>query len=176
MFEEYLEDADSFIAFANEAGDEREARRSYRAAVMYIMGALEAFVNFIADTFAHGNVLPAYEIAFLQDKRFGIHKGQFRIWPQSEYHRLEEKLQLLIRRFVRDFDFHHDPIWCRVLDLKKLRDSISHPRQDEDEMPVAEYKRRTEAGLAAIIEIMNQLSKGIFDRPLRKRLTDLIPD
>jgi len=175
MFEDCLEDAYFFVCKAQGICDEREAKRNYRASVFYAMGAIEAFINFIADTLAHGDVLRSYEIAYLQDRWFGLHNGQFKTRSQADYHRLEDKLKLLIRRFLPDFDFEAALSWSRLLRFKKLRDALTHPREDEDKLSTAEYKQEVEAGLSAVIEIMSQLSKGIFGKPLRKKLTDLSP-
>ena len=53
MFEEYLQDASAFFdkgRSAAECGDIKKSRRYYRGAVFYTFSAMEAYVNFIADT------------------------------------------------------------------------------------------------------------------------------
>ena len=50
-----------------------------------------------------------------------------------------------------------------------------HPRQAEDQTEITEYQTKVQAGLSSIIELMNCVSKGIFKKPLRKQLLDLIP-
>lgn len=173
MFEEYLEDSNYFALEASNAGSEREAKRYYRVAVFCTMSAVEAFINYIGDTLAQGEIFQPYEIAFLTDKRFNSSKGTFRILEEMEYHKLDDKLKFLVCKFVPDFDFVSTPCWSRLLEFKKLRDSITHPRQDEDEIDITEYKRKIKTGLSSAIEIMNYLCKGIFNRPLRKKLLDL---
>ena len=57
MFEEYLQDASAFFdegRSAAECGDIKKSRRYYRGAVFYTFSAMEAYVNFIADTFEKG--------------------------------------------------------------------------------------------------------------------------
>ena len=137
------------------------------------MSAVEAFINYIGDTFTQGETLQLYEIAFLTDKKFDVLGGTFQIFQQTEYHKLEDKLKFLICKFVPDFDFEHTPCWSRLLEFKKFRNTITHPRQDEDERDIAEYKKKIETGLSSAIEIMNYLCKGIFKRSLRKKLLDL---
>lgn len=173
MFEEYLEDSNYFALEASNAGSEREAKRYYRVAVFCTMSAVEAFINYIGDTLAQGEIFQPYEIAFLTDKRFNSSKGTFRILEEMEYHKLDDKLKFLVCKFVPDFDFVSTPCWSRLLEFKKLRDSITHPRHDEDEIDITEYKRKIKTGLSSAIEIMNYLCKGIFNRPLRKKLLDL---
>ena len=173
MFEDYLEDSNYFAIEASEAPNVREAKRYYRVAVFCTMSAVEAFTNYIGDTLAQGETIEPYEIAFLTDKKFDVSGGTFQIIEQTEYHRLEDKLKFLICRFVPDFDFVSTPCWSRLLEFKKFRDNIMHPRQDEDEIDITEYKKKIETGLSSAIEIMNYLCKGIFNRPLRKKILDL---
>lgn len=175
MFEEYLEDSNYFSVKASQVVNEREAKRDYRVSVFCAISAVEAFINYVGDVFAQGDTLQPYEIAFLTDRKFEVSGGRFQILEQAEYHRLEDKLKFLICNFVPDFDFEHTPCWSHLIEFKRFRDSITHPRQDEDEVDVAEYKDRVETGLTAAIDIMNHLCMGIFRRPLRQRLVDLIP-
>ena len=62
------------------------------------------------------------------------------------------------------------------MDFKKFRDSLVHPRQVDDETSLHEYQTTIRAGLRAIIELMNVISQGMFRKPLRRRLLDLIPE
>jgi hypothetical protein len=178
MFEEYLQDAYEFFQTAKkfgEARDERAARRFYRAAVFYASGAIEAFVNYIADSFARAESLSPQEIAFLNDKKLSFSTDKFTLIERPEYHRLEDKLKLLIRKFVPNFNFNSKS-WSRTLEFKDFRDSLVHPRQSEDETSINEYEKKLRRGMAGTIEIMNLVSKGIFKKPLRKQLLDLIPE
>jgi len=177
MFEEYLQDSYEFLSLGNglaRESNDREARRYYRASVFYASGAIEAFANYIADSFAKaGNITP-HEISFLNDKAlaFSVDKG---VIQKTEYHPLDQKLRLLIRKFVPDFNFQ-SPTWVKFMEFKDFRDSLVHPRQVDDETTIAKYRKRVTDGLKAIIDLMNIVSKGMFQKPLRKQLLDLIPD
>ena len=121
MFEEYLQDASDFLFIANEAskkGNPREARKYYRASVFYLAGATEAFLNFIADSFAKANKLPAHEIAFLNDKSLIFSPEKGTVIEKIEFHRLEDKLRVLINRFESDFDFQ-SKAWNWLMQFKK---------------------------------------------------------
>jgi hypothetical protein len=177
MFEEYLQDSFEFLTKAHEqakVGDEREARRYYRAAVFYASGAIEAFVNYIGDSFAQAGSLAPHEMSFLNDKTlvFSVAKG---IIEKTEYHRLDDKLRVLLQRFVKSFDFQCTT-WTHFMQFRSFRDSLVHPRQIDDETSSADYRKRVKSGLKAIIELMNIVSQGVFHKPLRKQLLDLIPD
>jgi len=176
MFEEYLQDSHIFLALAEEArkkSNEREARRYYRASVFYSAGAIEAFVNYIADSFAQAKSLTDHETAFLNDKRlvFSIDRG---LNERTEYHSIDDKLRLLLNKFVPDFDFNSS-LWDGFMRFKDFRDLLVHPRQAEDKTEIAAYQTKVQRGLSSIIELMNCVSKGIFRKPLRKQLLDLIP-
>ena len=173
MFEDYLEDSYYFMTKASSQQILRDARRYYRVSVFCAISAIEAFVNYVGDTFAQGASSEPYEIAFLTDRVFAPEHGKFEVLERSEYHRLEDKLRFLICRFLPSFDFEKMPCWGRLIEFKKFRDSLVHPRQDEDETELEHYKTITARGISSVIEIINHLCKGIFNRPLRKKLLDL---
>lgn len=176
MFEEYLQDSNEFLSIAEKAfkaSNEREARRYYRASVFYSAGAIEAFVNYIADSFAQAESLIAHETAFLNDKRlfFSIDRG---LTERTEYHSIDDKLRLLLNKFVPGFDFNSG-MWSSFMQFKNFRDLLVHPRQADDKTEIIEYQKKVRAGLSSIIELMDCVSKGIFKKPLRRQLLDLIP-
>jgi hypothetical protein len=173
MFEEYLEDSYHFALKARESSEEKDKRRYYRASVFCTISSMEAFINHIGDAFEKGNVFEPYEIALLNDKKFANDKGEFKILKQAEFHRTEDKLRFLMRKFVPRFDFNKEVTWSQFMDFKKFRDNLMHARQDEDVIKIIEYERKIKTGLASTIKIMDYLCKGIFKKPLRKKLTDL---
>jgi hypothetical protein len=177
LFEDYLQDAYEFLNLAErfkQENDERAARRYYRAAVFYASGAMEAFVNYIADSFAHARSIPQYEIAFLNDRliSFSVDKG---IFERTEFHKLDDKIRVLTGRFAPTFDYRSVG-WNRFMEFKKFRDSLVHPRQVDDETSLAAYQKTIQEGLKSVIGIMNDISQGLWRKPLRKQLLDLIPE
>jgi hypothetical protein len=177
MFEEYLQDSYEFLSLANQyasTSQNREARRYYRASVFYCAGAIEAFVNYIGDAFAKADNITQHEIAFLNDRAlvFSVTKG---LTEKIQYHRLDEKIRLLINKFIPGFNFS-TPVWSNFLEFRQFRDSLVHPRQVDDETTTADYRKRVTEGLKSIIELMNIVSKALFQKPLRAQLLDLIPD
>lgn len=177
MFEEYLQDSYEFFALGKklaEKGNNREARRYYRSSVFYALGGIEAFVNYHADSFAKAGSLTDHEVSFLNDKAivFSVRKGTT---ERTEYHKLDDKLRLLVGKFATEFDFQ-SRAWVKFMEFKNFRDSLVHPRQADDEMAATEYRKRISDGLRAIIELMDTASRGMFQKPLRKQLLDLIPE
>jgi hypothetical protein len=177
MFEEYLQDSYEFLIEAERQTKDRhmrEAQRYFRAAVFYASGAMEAFVNYLADSFAKAERTPSAQTLYLTDSAttFSSSKG---LTTKREFHPLENKLRVLILRFAPQFDFESLP-WNHFVEFKKLRDSLVHPRETEDERLPDEYKRHVRAGLKATIQIMNLIMKGMSGKPLRRQILDLIPD
>lgn len=173
MFEDYLQDAHYFLGQAKAADDDRTARRLYRAAVFYTAAAVEAFVNYVGDTLQKGERFDAHEIAFLTDKKFGLNAGKFEALAQSEFHRLEDKLIFLITKFGAPLDRAANPAWSRFQEFKKLRDAITHPRKDEDDISLSRYQRSVATGLSSSIEIIDCLCMGVFRRHVRRKILDL---
>lgn len=173
MFEDYIEDAYFFATAAGRQSTEREQQRFYRASVFYAASALEAFVNYIADTFAAGDVLEPFDRAFLLDRKFGLRGGEFTILETTEFHRIDDKLRLLLHKFCPSFDLSKEASWSQFNELKDLRDSIVHPRHEEDDVTAADYRTRLSTGLGAVLKLIDCLCQGIFKRPLRQRLLDL---
>jgi len=178
MFEEYLQDADCFFTKAEESarmGNENDARSFYRASVFCASSAIEAYVNYIGDSFAMAGTLPPHEIAFLNDRVICFSPDKGAVVEKPEFHKLDDKLRVLIRRFVANFDFKCTA-WNGLMDFKKFRNSLVHPRQIEDDTSLADYRIKIRRGLSGIIGVMNSISKGIYKKPLRRQLLDLIPD
>jgi hypothetical protein len=177
MFEEYLQDSYHFLSLGDgfvAASNDREARRYYRASVFYASGALEAFVNYIANAFAEADSITLHETSFLNDKAlvFSVDKG---VVEKTEYHGADDKLRLLMHKFVPVFDFQ-SLTWVNFMEFKRFRDSLVHPRQADDETAMAQYHKKVADGLRAIIQLMDTVSRGMFKQPLRRQLLDLIPD
>ena len=175
MFEDYLQDSYEFFSIASQSSDDRQSRQYFRASVFCAGAAIEAFLNYVADSFAQAENLPAHERAFLNDKMLFFSPKKMKTLERTEYHKLEDKLRVLIHRFLPSFDFN-SPGWSGLMEFKKFRDSLVHPRKYEDETEILDYKVRVRAGISAILQIMNQISKGVFSMPLRRKLLDLIPE
>lgn len=176
MFEEYLQDSYEFLLLAQKAKNEREARRYYRAAAFYAAGAIESFLNYVAQSFAHAATITAHEIAFLNDKSLIYSPDKLKVIEKTEYHKIEDKLKVLIRRFLPTLNLGITTWWSELQEFKDFRDSLVHPKKSEDETDIATYNTRVSAGLRATIQGMNEISKGIFKSPIRKQLLDLMPE
>ena len=173
MFEDYLIDSYSFYLKGNSCTEGRKAKMYFRASIFYAVSSIEAFSNYLADTFNQGNSLTQFEIAFLLDKKIVFDNEKIEVKQRIEYHRIEDKLKVLIKIFVKEFDFTSQD-WSYFIEFKKFRDRLVHPRDSEDEIQIKEYENIIKRGLSSIINIMNTISKGIFRKHLRKQLLELI--
>lgn len=176
MFEEYLQDAYEFLLIAQKSRDNREARRYYRAATFYAAGAIESFLNYVAQSFAHAATLSPHEIAFLNDKNLIYSPSKLQVLEKTEYHKIEDKLKVLIKIFLPSLNLEKTPWWSELQQFKDFRDSLVHPKKSEDETDIQTYNKKVSTGLRATIQGMNEISKGIFKRPIRKQLLDLMPE
>lgn len=62
------------------------------------------------------------------------------------------------------------------MSFKDFRDSLVHSRKSEDETLLSEYDFQIKAGFKSVVELMNLISQGMYQKPLRKNLLDLIPE
>lgn len=176
MFEDYIQDAYTFFELANSkatTGLDREAKMYYRASVFCAASSLEAFINFIGDTFKQGNTLDKNEIAFLNDKILEVIPSRGMINERVKFNSIDGKLKFIIKRFNVPIETATLKEWSHFLKFKDLRDSLVHPKTISDENTTADYKKNIRIGLNANIDLMNTVSLKLFNKPLRKSLMDL---
>jgi len=176
MFEDYIQDAFSFYGFAEaqaKIGKEREAKMYYRASIFCAASSLEAFVNFIGETFKQGDNLDKNEIAFLNDKILEISTNKAIIEEKTKFNPIDGKIKFILKKFNVPIDISTATQWRDFLEFKNLRDSIIHSKIVSDEKSLIEYQQSIKKGLNANIDIMNSISTTLFRKPIRKSLTDL---
>jgi len=179
MFEEYLQDAYVFFCTADEAANnskEREAKRYFRAAIFYTSSSMEAFINYIGDSFNKAEKLSVHERAFLNDSQLVFDPSKGNVVTQIRYYGIDDKLKFLIHKFAPVYDIGKSKAWISFIEFKVLRDSLVHPRNIDDEIGINEYREKLRMGMFGTITLMNDISKGVFKRPLRKKILDLIPE
>lgn len=132
-------------------------------------------MNYIADTFEKGGTFTPHEIAFLTDKSLTFSQRKWEVTEKVEYHKVEDKIKFLLSKFSPDFDFNN-PSWSALMDLKTIRDSITHPRNSEDETSSEQYRKILRTGLLGVISTIDAVSQAIFKKPLRPQILDLKPE
>lgn len=175
MFEDYIQDSYSFFELGDECAktDERSARMYFRASVFCAASALEAFLNFIGDTFEKGNSIDPNETAYLNDRVLEVSSSRGTVEPRTRYFSIDSKLKFVVNRFKVPIDLGTSTEWQHFIEFKDFRDSLVHPRDRNDEIELDEYRNRIRRGLNAYIDIMDQISYTLFGKHLRKGLTDL---
>lgn len=136
---------------------------------------MEAFVNYIASSHESAGSLEPFETAFLTDNKLYFDVRDVEVKRRSEYHSVSDKLRVIIKKFVRNYDFGCSD-WREFQEFKKLRDDLVHPREDEDSISLSSYESRVRSGLRGIIAVMDSVCSGMWGRRLRRRLRDLMPD
>ena len=173
MFEDYLIDSHYFGLEAISSQEEREAKRSYRAAIFYAASSIESFVNFISEILQQSGELQPYEIALLFDKKFLLVNGKFALADKFALHGIEDKIKFIICKVDPTFDFSTYSAWNRYLEFKDLRNKIVHPLHGDDEITLDEYRTKLRKGFSSIIEMINFLCQRVIGKPLRRNIADL---
>ncbi len=180
MFEDYLVDAKEFYDMAEaNRNNEQLAKRYYRVAVFCTLSAAEAYVNYLATGFlVSDKLLSDQEIAFLNDKEiiFDAQKGKVR--EKTRYFSIEDKVKFLLTKFPANlsFDVGSDKRWSYFSEIKDLRNTLIHPREISDDIPIEQYRNTLFNGLKSIIEIINIISQKVYNKSLRRKVLDLIPE
>lgn len=176
MFEDYIQDSYTFFTLAVEKQNklqEREAKMFYRASVFCAASALEAFVNFIGDTFKKGDTLDRIEIAYLNDKVLEISAPKAKIEEKIKFNPVDAKIKFIIKKFSVPIDLANSPDWSNFNDFKELRNGLIHSKSQSDDRTMSDYNSSIKKGLNSNIEIMNLISNKIFNKPLRRGLLEL---
>ena len=176
MFEDYLQDAYSFYSLAGEQvglNKERQARMFFRASVFCAASSLEAFVNFVGETFKQGGNLDKNEIAFLNDRVLEVSVTKAIIEDKFKMSPIEGKIKFIIKKFAVPLDIITSGQWRGFLEFKEFRNELIHSKSISDEKSLNEYLTKIQTGLNANIDIMNAISMKIFNKPLRRSLVDL---
>ena len=176
MFEEYLQDASYFFEEGKKEKEVLKSKSYFRCAVFCTSSAMEAFCNYIGETFEHSGTLNEFECAFLNDKEiiFDIRQGEKK--EKTRYYSIEDKIKFLVKKFVPSLDISTNKNWTYFIEFKTFRDQLVHPRMTEDEMEIDQYKKIIKTGLTGVIFLINEVLNGVFRKPLRKQILDLTPD
>lgn len=174
MFEDYLTDASYFIESAKSTTiDSRTKVRDYRVSIFLISSALEAFINYLGETFKDSQNLSLHERDFINDLQTEVNPKTAMLDKKEKFQALDNKIKFLISKFSIQLDMAITPEWSHFKDFKSFRDSLVHPREQASEFTEQDYRKHAERGLKSAIFIIDKLLSGIFDRNLRPQVLDL---
>ena len=174
MFEQYLKDASYFYS----AAENKENKASYyRASIFHLASAVEAYINYLAYSFDHGNFLKTTtEINFLNDRTEYVDAKKGRIKIQKKYYPVDDKLRFLVKHFSKEnSNLIGNSCWSGYIEFKKFRDELVHPKEEMQDITDEEYKVITREGLRNTILLLDEISKSIFTDGLRPGILDYIP-
>ena len=172
MFDIYLEDAYEFYEQASHQEEDNVSKRLYRASIFTLISAVESYVNYVSSSFEEAKTLEPYEEAFLTDKKISFEQNK--VVLKTEFYYLEQKIKFLLCKFNSEFDFNNVH-WQRFVEVKKFRNKLVHPKNDEDVHDKNEYRAMAKDGLSGIVNILNEVNKAIYSKPMRRQILDLIP-
>jgi|SRR6266550_4748647 hypothetical protein len=156
-----LEEAKRFLEKATGGADASGAAAYLHAALMLGFCALEAHVNGIADDFARvRSDLSLADKGILLEKELRLEHGEFRLSGLRMY-RLEDRILFLHQKFGRAPLDRTAPAWGELLSAMDLRNQLTHPRR----VPTI-TAGQVERALRAIIDVIDALFRGIYNRPL----------
>ena len=144
-YRELIEDAQWFCDQAEDVQKGiKTLQRFSTASILFSFMALESFIN---DMMSDFTVLPAglltpHELGFLSEKAVeltdsGKDAGRFEVTNKRHYQSLEYKIMFLVARFSGDTVDKGSSLWQRFQKIKDIRDSLTHPRKDNEPPPVS---------------------------------------
>jgi hypothetical protein len=137
---------------------------------------MEAFINYIGDSFNKAETLSTHERAFLNDIQLIFDPKKGILQSQCRYFSIDDKAKFLLKHFSPKYDFGESEAWASFINFKIFRDSLVHPRQMDDEIEIGVYNDKLRIGMFGTITLMNDISQSVYKRPLRKKILDLIPE
>ena len=165
----YMQTAEKHYAFASD--EEEEFRRMPHIAIATILAwcSIESFVNSMLDDFSSiAHHFQLHERALLEEKKVmfedtGLQAGTFALKGKA-YWRTEHKIQFLVSKFGAGVDTSDlnrgQSLWQSFQALKRTRNAIVHPRQNEPSITVDDVETYIDTAKRVIqtvgLEVWNQ--------------------
>lgn len=96
----------------------------------------------------------------LLERNVTFRSGGFHLTSSVKFYNLEEKMELLVRKFSDEL-ITEETWWTKLKSSIKIRNSIAHPKE-EVELRKADVK----AALQAVLECVSSLYLAVFNRKL----------
>ena len=122
-----LEESKRFLEKAED--DEEPATSAYlHASSLLAFCALEAHVNAIADDFLSRAELSPHELGVRTEREVRLERGAFQVQSSFKMVRLEDRIDFLHARFSGLPIDHSNSWWSQLADATKLRNKLTHPK------------------------------------------------
>jgi hypothetical protein len=141
VFRDYIEYSEKFLDEARIKDQDWSAKPYIIGSILFSWIAMESFINNRMADFAAlpEGYLSEHEKGFLQEKQVklqiaGKNAGKFIVSNQDSYVKIEEKLLFLISKCGKSLSvpIKTSNIWTPLKQIKKIRDSLTHPRVGSD--------------------------------------------
>lgn len=157
-----LEEAKRFLEKAVDSDDEGAEHAFLHASLMLSFCALEAHIHAIGDDFADNDVFSVHERGILQERAVRLVNGKFVIhMDQLKVSRLEDRIQLLYRKFSGASLDRTVNWWSRLREAMEVRNQLTHPKG----VPLIDadiVKRAIDAIVAALDAVYRAVYKRKF--------------
>jgi hypothetical protein len=153
-----LEEAKQFLE--KSAGGTGAGVHAYlHAALMLGFSALEAHLNAIAEDFETRKELTPHETAVLLEKTVRLEDGEFKVTPKLQMSRIEDRIQLLHRKFAGVPADKSSLWWMHLMTALNLRNELTHPKG----VPTITRDAVSRA-LQAIVDALDAIYKAVYKR------------
>lgn len=158
-----FEEAKRFLEIANTKAGDLAARDAYaHAALLLGFSSLEAHLNAVAAELAIRPSLDALDVSILIEREIKLDEGRFQTTQKLKMYRLEDRLSYILA--------NHSPYgtkspttslwWSNLKTGIELRNQLVHPKKEVQVSTTA-----VATALTAILDCLNDLYRGVYDRP-----------
>ena len=156
-----LEEAKRFLERAKDAVGTAAESPNLHAALMLAFCSLEAHVNSIADEFSNRSELSVHEKGILIERDVQLQEGMFRLTAKLRISSMEDRITLLHHKFSKK-GLEAKAEWrSKLSSAIDLRNKLTHPKIIPS-ITVGAIEKVIEA----VIETINALYVGLYNRPL----------
>ena len=155
-----LEESKRFFEKARSSKSNEEQAAFIHASLLLVISSIEAFVNGITDDFADSNKFSLLEKSLLLEKEVSFTKGTFDLNDKLKISRLNDKIELLYKKFKNNpIDKFSSGWWAELQAGIHLRNQLVHPKES-----VIISISQLENTIKAVIKCIDELFKMIYKK------------
>ncbi len=136
--------------------------RYTKASMLFAWAAFEGWINKTSLDFSITmKRLTVHERAFLTEKRIELKNGVFQLTNSIKYESNQEKLEFLLSSIAKTKLNKSTKHWQDFQEIKKLRDSLVHPKLGSETSFNIEKAEKT---IEVLVYYLNLLSKKLYNK------------
>jgi hypothetical protein len=155
-----IEESKRFLEKSKAASNGVESVAYLHASLFTGFAALESHLNAISSDFEGRKEIGLLEQSVLFERDIELSAGRFELSTRLKMWRLEDRLQVLYRWFVKQEIDKSAAWWQRLKDGMGIRNSLCHPREAREITSV-----QIESTLEAILTVIDLMYKAVYKRP-----------